>query len=89
MTSIDSARRRVSQVRRRRRSQPAARECLAGLLGHPLADYTLLLGATLALLGLGLVMVFSASSVESFADGGSIFSAVRQAGSSSRPSAFR
>ncbi|MDQ1248581.1 MAG: Peptidoglycan glycosyltransferase [Actinomycetota bacterium] len=43
-------------------------------LDHPLADYTLLLGATLALLALGLVMVFSASSVESFAEDGSIFS---------------
>ena len=75
MTSIDSARRRVSRVRRRH-DDPNRRHENAWLafLEHPLADYTLLLGATLALLGLGLVMVFSASSVESFADGGSIFS---------------
>lgn len=43
-------------------------------LDHPLADYTLLLIASLFLLAIGLVMVFSASSVESYADFGSIFS---------------
>ena len=43
-------------------------------LDHPLADYWLLLGSTLVLLVLGLVMVFSASSVESLAEGGSSFS---------------
>jgi cell division protein FtsW len=38
---------------------------------RPLANYQLLLGATLLLLVLGLVMVFSASSVESYATSGS------------------
>lgn len=38
---------------------------------RPLANYQLLLGATLLLLVLGLVMVFSASSVESYASSGS------------------
>ena len=47
-------------------------------LDHPMADYTLLLGATLVLLCLGLVMVLSASSVESFAAGGSSFSQVEK-----------
>jgi cell division protein FtsW len=43
-------------------------------LEHPLADYTLLLIITVALLGIGLVMVFSASAVDSIAGGGTIFS---------------
>lgn len=50
------------------------RNPLATFLDHPLADYTMLLGATLMLLVLGLVMVFSASSVESLAEDGSSFS---------------
>ncbi len=41
---------------------------------HPLTDYFLLLGITLALVAIGLVMVYSASSVESLAKGGSTFS---------------
>ena len=57
----------------RHHTRPQAGHRLA-FLDHPLADYTLLLAATLALLGLGLVMVLSASSVESFAKGGSSFS---------------
>ena len=61
--------------RRRRRSREGAEaERKLSFLDHPLADYTLLLIIILALLGLGLVMVFSASSVESIADSGSIFS---------------
>jgi len=54
-------------------SRPPAGHRLS-FFDHPLADYTLLLAATLALLGLGLAMVLSASSVESFAKGGSSFS---------------
>jgi cell division protein FtsW len=50
------------------------RHPLATFLDHPLADYTLLLGATMMLLVLGLVMVFSASSVESLAADGNSFS---------------
>lgn len=53
-------------------SAPSAHR--ATFLDHPLADYWLLLGSTLVLLVLGLVMVFSASSVESLAEGGSSFS---------------
>jgi cell division protein FtsW len=44
---------------------------LVAWVHRPLANYQLLLGATLLLLVLGLVMVFSASSVESYANSGS------------------
>lgn len=43
------------------------------LLAHPLSNYYLLLGATLLLLGLGLVMVLSASSIESYRVFGSAY----------------
>lgn len=43
------------------------------LLQRPLASYHLLLTSTLLLLALGLVMVFSASSVRSYADTGSVY----------------
>ena len=52
---------------------PATGGSRLSFLDHPMADYTLLLSATLVLLCLGLVMVLSASSVESFAAGGSSF----------------
>jgi cell division protein FtsW len=45
-----------------------------GLLARPLASYHLLLASTLLLLVLGLVMVFSASSLRSYATTGSLFS---------------
>lgn len=63
----------TSRLRRRSREGSDTDRKLA-FLDHPLADYTLLLIFTLALLGIGLVMVFSASSVESIAGSGSIFS---------------
>jgi len=44
------------------------------LLLRPLAAYRLMLVSTLLLLAIGLVMVFSASSVRSYADTGSVFS---------------
>jgi cell division protein FtsW len=44
-----------------------------GLLERPLASYHLLLASTLLLLVLGLVMVFSASSLRSYATTGSLF----------------
>jgi cell division protein FtsW len=44
-----------------------------GLLARPLASYHLLLASTLLLLALGLVMVFSASSLRSYATTGSLF----------------
>ena len=44
-----------------------------GLLHRPLASYHLLLASTLLLLVLGLVMVFSASSLRSYATTGSLF----------------
>ena len=50
--------------------RPAAR---TPLLQRPLASYHLLLASTLLLLVLGLVMVFSASSVRSYADTGSVY----------------
>lgn len=50
------------------------------VLLRPLATYHLLLASTLLLLGLGLVMVFSASSVRSYADTGSSYGvALKQA----------
>lgn len=51
--------------------QPLATSHRVAWLHRPLAVYHLLLGATLLLLLLGLVMVFSASSVESYAENGS------------------
>jgi cell division protein FtsW len=51
-------------------SRPAPR---TPLLLRPLASYHLLLASTLLLLALGLVMVFSASSVRSYADTGSVY----------------
>jgi cell division protein FtsW len=52
----------------------------AGLLNHPLSTYYLILGTTLLLLVLGLVMVLSASSIESFRVHGSPYTlAQRQA----------
>jgi len=43
------------------------------LLNHPLSTYYLILGATLLLLGLGLIMVLSASSIESYRIFGSAY----------------
>jgi cell division protein FtsW len=49
------------------------------MLERPLASYYLVVGTTLLLIGLGLIMVLSASSVTSYADSGSSFTiAVRQ-----------
>ncbi len=59
---------------RRRTGESKESDRRLAFLDHPLADYTLLLIITVALLGIGLVMVFSASSVDSIADGGSMFS---------------
>ena len=50
------------------------RPAVPGLLARPLASYHLLLASTLLLLVLGLVMVFSASSLRSYATTGSLFS---------------
>ena len=54
----------TTAVRRTPAARPAAR---TGVLQRPLASYFLVLASTVALLVLGLVMVFSASSVRSFA----------------------
>lgn len=70
MSIADAAKRH----RRRGAAPKSDTDRRLAFLDHPLADYTLLLGATAALLTLGLVMVFSASAVESYADSGSIFS---------------
>ena len=53
------------------RARPAPR---TPLLLRPLASYHLLLGCTVLLLVLGLVMVFSASSLRAYATTGSVFS---------------
>lgn len=51
---------------------------LALLLKHPLSTYYLLLGTTLLLLTLGLIMVLSASSIESFRVFGSAYTLVQR-----------
>jgi len=56
------------------RAPQARPEARTPLLLRPLASYHLLLGCTVLLLVLGLVMVFSASSLRSFASTGSVFS---------------
>lgn len=60
----------------RRQSAPRTGRAPAAtsLLLRPLAAYRLMLVSTLLLLAIGLVMVFSASSVRSYADTGSVFS---------------
>ncbi len=58
--------------------QPTAPGRLALLLNHPLSTYYLLLGATLLLLVLGLIMVLSASSIESFRVFGSAYTLVQR-----------
>lgn len=55
-------------------SAPQRRSALAELLERPLTSYYLLLGATSMLLVLGMVMVLSASSVDSYRVFGSSFS---------------
>lgn len=51
---------------------------VALLLNHPLSTYYLLLGATLLLLTLGLIMVMSASSIESYRVFGSAYTLVQR-----------
>ena len=68
MTDTDASP-RVSRVRSGR---------IAFLLGHPLSTYYLLLGTTLLLLVLGLIMVLSASSIESFRVFGSAYTLVQR-----------
>lgn len=58
--------------------QPVPPGRLALLLNHPLSTYYLLLGATLLLLVLGLIMVLSASSIESFRVFGSAYTLVQR-----------
>ena len=60
--------------------QPAPPGRLALLLNHPLSTYYLLLGTTLLLLVLGLIMVLSASSIESFRVFGSAYTLVQRQG---------
>jgi cell division protein FtsW len=63
---------------RAQRSRPAQAKASASnpLLARPLASYYLVLGTTALLVTLGLVMVLSASSVESYSTFGSSFSIV-------------
>ncbi len=56
------------------RSSRRASSIRTPVLNRPLASYHLLLTSTLLLLALGLMMVFSASSVRSYADTGSVLS---------------
>jgi len=59
---------------------PEAPTRLALLLNHPLSTYYLLLGTTLLLLVLGLIMVLSASSIESFRVFGSAYTLAQRQG---------
>ncbi len=79
----------VTSDRVARRSLSSARLPASGAAGsvrtpvllRPLASYHLLLASTLLLLALGLLMVFSASSVRSYASTGSVFSTGLKQGS--------
>src|SRR5690606_20216863 len=51
---------------------------LHGLLARPLASYHLLLASSGLLLVIGLTMVFSATSVDAYATGGSAFAAIAE-----------
>jgi cell division protein FtsW len=67
-----------TEVEARLRTGPLA--ALRGLLYRPLASYYLLLSSAGLLLVIGLVMVFSATSVQSYADDGNAYASVaRQA----------
>jgi cell division protein FtsW len=55
------------------RSPTRAVDAFTGLLRRPMASYYLLLASTGLLLGLGLIMVLSASSIDSYASSGSAF----------------
>jgi cell division protein FtsW len=61
-------------------AEPKPTSRLALLLNHPLSTYYLLLGTTLLLLILGLIMVLSASSIESFRVFGSAYTLVQRQG---------
>lgn len=63
----------AGRARRPRREQRHDGHRRLAFLDHAMADYVALLSATLILLGFGLVMVYSASSVESLAADGSTF----------------
>ncbi len=63
-----------STVEERPSTGPLA--ALRGLLDRPLASYYLLLASVALLLGIGLVMVFSATSVEAYAESGNAFTSV-------------
>ena len=71
MSDVDSRTVLAESTRR----QPSR---LALLLDHPLSTYYLLLGTTLLLLTLGLIMVLSASSIESFRVFGSAYTLVQR-----------
>jgi cell division protein FtsW len=61
-------------------ARPAQPGRLALLLNHPLSTYYLLLGTTLLLLVLGLIMVLSASSIESYRVFGSAYTLAQRQG---------
>jgi len=63
-----------------RRSAPGRLAALRGLLDRPLASYYLLLASVGLLLTIGLVMVFSATSVENYAESGSPYTSVVKQG---------
>jgi cell division protein FtsW len=63
-----------------RRSAPGRLAALRGLLDRPLASYYLLLASVGLLLTIGLVMVFSATSVENYAESGSPYKSVVKQG---------
>ena len=72
MTTYGEAPTRYAGGRRGERpSRPAAATGRTPLLARPLTSYYLLVGSVLLLLGLGLVMVLSASSVDSYSESGS------------------
>jgi cell division protein FtsW len=77
MSATSSAGATSARAARRLR---AAKPALLELLDRPLASYYLVIGTTVLLLGLGLVMVLSASSVTSFTSSGSSFTIAERQG---------
>ena len=80
-TTASGTRARRSTPNQGSRTLQAARSeraALARMLDHPLATYYIVVAAVALLLGLGLVMVLSASSVDSLRENGSSFTLFRK-----------
>jgi len=78
-TDLRAPRRPVPRAPRTAREFAGALIALArALLARPLADYYLLVSTTAILLGLGLAMVYSATSVQQYAESGSTLTSIEK-----------